>query len=240
MVEYTLFEKIKTVFNLITSTPLFLILILGIILMIIDILFISKKDKTTKKIYGILSILIIILFIYSYINSIQSIFNALSKNIVSLVYFPTVLQYITTLIISLSIFIYSIKSKKINKIEKRINLLVLLFNSLLFLLIIDQINKTEVDLSNQISIYSNSTLMILFELSLLIFIFWVTGLILYKIINRLSPKPIKNNIIMSEKDLEEPELPKLKEVKNEDKFTLDEYQKLKEILQNMQNNKKDT
>ncbi len=240
MVEYTLFEKIKTVFNLITSTPLFLILILGIILMIIDILFISKKDKTTKKIYGILSILIIILFIYSYIGSILDIFNALSKNIVSLVYFPTVLQYITTLIISIVIFVYSIKSKKINKIEKRINLLVLLFNSLLFLLIIDQINKTDVDLSNQISIYSNSTLMILFELSLLIFIFWTTGLILYKIINKLSPKPIKNDIIMSEKNLEEPELPKLKEVKNEDKFTLDEYQKLKEILQNMQNNKKDT
>ena len=99
MVEYTLFEKIKTVFNLVTSTPLFLILLLGISLMIIDILFISKKDNTTKKIYGVLSILIIMLFVYSYINSIQNMFNALSKNIVSLVYFPTVLQYITTLIL---------------------------------------------------------------------------------------------------------------------------------------------
>ena len=130
--------------------------------------------------------------------------------------------------------------KKINKIEKRINLFVLIINGFLFFLIIDQINKTEIDLSNQISIYSNSVLMILFELSLLIFIFWITGLIIYRIINKLTPKPILNETIMSDKDLEEYELPKLKESKNEDKFTLDEYQQLKKILEEMNNSKKDT
>ena len=122
MVEYTLLEKIKTLFDLITSSPLFLILLSGIILMIIDMLFISNKDKKTQKIYLIVSILLIILILNLYFNSILSILDTISKNIVTIIYFPTILQYIIMLIISIVILLVSIFNKRINKIIKRINI----------------------------------------------------------------------------------------------------------------------
>ena len=59
MVEFTLLEKVKTIFSLIFSSPLFLVLLFGLILIIIDIKFISKKDKTTKWLYTFISIIII-------------------------------------------------------------------------------------------------------------------------------------------------------------------------------------
>ena len=112
MVEYTLLEKIKTLFDLITSSPLFLILLSGIILMIIDMLFISNKDKKTQKIYLIVSILLIILILNLYFNSILSILDTISKNIVTIIYFPTILQYIIMLIISIVILLVSILIKE--------------------------------------------------------------------------------------------------------------------------------
>ena len=49
MVEFTLLEKIRTIFNLIFSSPLFLVLLFGLVLILVDIKFISKKDNKTKK-----------------------------------------------------------------------------------------------------------------------------------------------------------------------------------------------
>lgn len=248
MVEYTLLEKIKTLFNLITDSPLFLILLFGILLMIIDIMFISKTDKKTKIIYAVVSLIIIILFMNSYLGSLFSIFDVIAKNIVSIIYFPTMLQYILMLIISLIILIISITSKKLNLIIKRVNILVLIVNTFLFFLIIDQINNNNIDLASKVSIYSNSILMILLELSITIFIIWMIGLMLYKIIKKLSIKSDKELVTLDPQTFyeepvkpisyEELQLPRRKEEeyinqinKTEKLFTLDEYKQMKKILE---------
>ena len=249
MVEYTLLEKIKTLFNLITNSPLFLILVLGILLMIIDIAFISKTDKKTKIIYSIISIIVIILLMDSYFNSLISLFDTIAKNIVSIIYFPTMLQYILMLLASLIILIFSVASKKININIKRINILVLIINTFLFFLILDQINNNNVDLASKVSIYSNSILMILLELSIALFVVWIIGLILYKIIKRLSlrdtkveritldPQTFYNEPILPD-NFSDLQKPKLKEEylinqmnKKEELFTLDEYKQMKKILE---------
>ncbi|MDD2409829.1 MAG: hypothetical protein PHD03_03820 [Bacilli bacterium] len=249
MVEYTLLEKIKTLFNLVTNSPLFLILLFGIFLMIIDITFISKADKKTKIIYSIVSIIVIILLMNSYFNSLISLFDTIAKNIVSIIYFPTMLQYILMLLVSLIILIFCITSKKININVKRINILVLIINTFLFFLILDQINDNNVDLASKVSIYSNSILMILLELSIALFVVWIIGLILYKIIKRLSlrdtkveriildPQTFYNEPILPD-NFSDLQKPKLKEEylinqmnKKEELFTLDEYKQMKKILE---------
>ncbi|MDD4188415.1 MAG: hypothetical protein PHX04_06675 [Bacilli bacterium] len=246
MVEYTLLEKIKTVFNLVYTSPLFLILLLGIALMIIDILFISKKDSKTKIVYSLVSIILIFFFMYSYLESLLSIFDTIFKNIVAIIYFPSVLEYILMLLISLIILLVSVISKKMNKIVKRINLFVLIINTFIFFLILDQIAKSNVDLANKISIYTNSTLMMLLELSILIFLVWVIGLILYKIIKIFSPKE-KLEAVNLETFYEEPVLPKtieelkqpdpkieyvvIEKQKEEELFTLKEYRQMKALLE---------
>lgn len=239
MVEYTLLEKIKTVFNLIYTSPLFLILLLGISLMVIDILFISKKDSKTKIVYGVISIVLIFFFMYSYLGSLLSIFDTIAKNIVAIIYFPSVLEYILMLLISLIILIVSVVSKKMNKIVKRINLFVLIINSFLFFLILDQIAKSNVDLTNKISVYTNSTLMILLELSIIIFAIWITVLILYKIIKVFLPKESleKINLEISDEKLDFPKtIEETIKLEKEEMFSLKEYRQMKALLESMKEN----
>lgn len=262
MVEFSLWEKIKTTFNLIFSTPLFLILLFGFALMFVDYFFISKKSKKVKIIYLGLSLIMIILLLQNYFDSLFNVFDIIAKNIVAIVYFPSVLEYILMLLISLIIILFSLFNKEINKKIKVINLSTFFVNNFLFFMILDEISKKNIDLSNKISIYSNENLMVLFELSMGIFIIWVVGLLLYKIINKIIHKnDPKNNVVNTVTDnfYEEPELPKtieelrkeelipepkieyvVVEKDKEDMFTLEEYKELRKLLEQMKNNKKES
>ena len=115
MVEISLWDKIKTIFSLIFSSPLFLVLLFGFLLMIVDIYVISKKKKGTKIAYLIVSLIIIGLLLKNYFSSLFSIFDTIFKNIVTIIYFPSVLEYIIMLIISLVILFISLISRKTNK-----------------------------------------------------------------------------------------------------------------------------
>jgi len=255
MVEYSLLDKIIAVYNLVMGSPLFLILITGIILMIVDITYISSKDPKTKKIYLVISLVIIALFVYSYFESVSTIFDSMARNIVEMIYFPTMLQYVSTLIASLVILSISIFHKKINKIVKRVNISVFILNSFLFLLILDQFGRVEnIDINNKVSIYVNSDLMILLELSLILFAAWMIGLVLYKIIKTLIPKEdsfVKEKVNLITESAKEIILPKkkedifsdinieeIKEEAQEEMFSLEEYKEMKALLEIIKKNKK--
>ena len=77
MVEFTLLEKIRTVFSLIFSSPLFLVLLFGLVLILVDIRFISKKDKKTKVIYSVISLLVIGILISMYYDSLLVLFDSI-------------------------------------------------------------------------------------------------------------------------------------------------------------------
>lgn len=262
MVEFTLLEKVKTIFSLIFSSPLFLVLLFGLILIIIDIKFISKQDKATKWLYTFISIIIIGILIYMYYDSILEVFNTISKNIVTMIYFPSVLNYIIMLVISLGILIYSLANKKIKSNIRVYNSIVFTANMYLFFLILDEIDNNEVDLASKISIYSNDHLMILFEVSVSIFALWIISLILIKIINYFLNKNNKVKevveeiempkkiVIPKEKSFEMPIIkeeqkpePKIEyvvvEKKNDnDMFTLEEYRQMRAILEVIKENQK--
>ena len=264
MVEFTLLEKVKTIFSLIFSSPLFLVLLFGLVLIIIDIKFISKKDKTTKWLYTFISIIIIGILIYMYYDSILEVFNTISKNIITMIYFPSVLNYIVMLIISLGILIYSLANKKIKSNIRVYNSIVFTVNIYLFFLILDEIDNNEVDLASKISIYSNDHLMILFEVSVGIFALWLVSLILIKIINYFLVKKTKPQNEEIEEKIEMPrkivipkeepiEMPAIKEVpkpepkieyvvvekkSDDDMFTLEEYRQMRAILEVIKENQK--
>ncbi len=259
MVEFSLWERIKVTFNLIFSSPLFLILLVGFALMIFDYFFVSKKSKRVKITYLIISLIIILLLLQNYFNSLFNIFDIIAKNIVAIIYFPSVLEYVIMLLISLIIILFSIFNKDINKKVKIINLFTFSINIFLFFLILDEIAKKNIDLSNKISIYSNENLMVLFELSMIVFIIWTVGLILYKIITKIISKNQKEEELPKIIDnfYGEPELPKtieelrkeelvpepkieyvVVEKEKEDMFTLEEYKELRKILNQMKNNNK--
>lgn len=237
MVELSLFEKIKTLFSLIFSSPLFLILLIGVIIIFIDIFYISKKSKKVKIIYLILSIIIIFILLYSYLEQLLNIIDIINKNIVNIINFPSLLEYIVINIISLLIMLFSLIKKNTNKIVKRINIGVIISDIFIFFLILDQISKNNIDLSSKVDIYINQNLMVLFQINMFIFIIWIIGLIIFKICKHLIKE---EEIELPKKKIEnlyeEPEMPKTieelrKEVKIDNVFTIEEYKEIKKILE---------
>ena len=222
MVELSLLDKIKTLLNLVLSSSLFLILLISIGIIILDICYISRKSKKVKIIYSVISFVIIIGLSINYLKELVNIVNVINKNLVMLINFPTIQEYVTIIFISIIVMIISFIFKRFTKIIRGINLGVIIADLFIFFLILDQISKNNVDLSNKIDIYSNQNLMVLFQISLFIFIIWMAFLIIYSIIMKLikSNYNIKKETIKNEKikniDIEESnkfedlELPKKK------------------------------
>lgn len=249
MEEISLFNKIEMLFNLTFSSPLFLILAIGLTLMILDLTFISKKDIKVRKIYLIISIMIMSILSIYYFSSFTSIINTFIKSIVEIIYFPSVLDYMvmiicTLLIILIQTFIKKNESKLINKLS----MIICVINAFIFFLILDQINDYNIILTNKLSIYSNQNLMILFELSMIIFAFWIIMLILSKVISLLinHKKEVENDLEMPKL---KPEYSEYQKIYNENNytidgisqnnniFTLEEYKQMRLMLNNYKNNK---
>lgn len=225
MVELSLIEKIKTLFTLIFSSSLFLILLLGIFIILVDVFYISKQSRKVKIMYLIVSVIVMVILLITYFEEFLKFIDVLNKNIVMLINFPSLLQYTVIIFITLIIMIISIFNKKINRILSRINIGVFVADLFIFFLILDQINKTNIDLSNKINIYSNKNLMVLFEISMIIFVLWLLGLLIYKICSVLITRNKYSKVIMDNNEVnlgeseevtkedneEEIELPKRKE-----------------------------
>lgn len=225
MVELSLIEKIKTLFTLIFSSSLFLILLLGIFIILVDVFYISKQSRKVKIMYLIVSVIVMAILLITYFEEFLKFIDVLNKNIVMLINFPSLLQYTVIIFITLIIMIISIFNKKINRILSRINIGVFVADLFIFFLILDQINKTNIDLSNKINIYSNKNLMVLFEISMIIFVLWLLGLLIYKICSVLITRKKYSKVIMDNNEVnlgeseevtkedneEEIELPKRKE-----------------------------
>lgn len=220
MVELSLIEKIKTLFTLIFSSSLFLILLLGIFIILVDVFYISKQSRKVKIMYLIVSVIIMVILLITYFEEFLKFIDVLNKNIVMLINFPSLLQYTVIIFITLIIMIISIFNKKINRILSRINIGVFIADLFIFFLILDQISKTNIDLSNKINIYSNKNLMVLFEISMIIFVIWLFGLLTYKICSVLITKNKSSKVIMDNNEVNLSEREEVTKEDNEEEIEL--------------------
>ena len=220
MVELSLIEKIKTLFTLIFSSSLFLILLLGIFIILVDVFYISKQSRKVKIMYLIVSVIVMVILLITYFEEFLKFIDVLNKNIVMLINFPSLLQYTIIIFITLIIMIISIFNKKMNRILSRINIGVFIADLFIFFLILDQINKTNIDLSNKINIYSNKNLMVLFEISMIIFVIWLFGLLIYKICSVLITKNKSSKVIMDNNEVNLSEREEVTKEDNEEEIEL--------------------
>lgn len=220
MVELSLIEKIKTLFTLIFSSSLFLILLLGIFIILVDIFYISKQSRKVKIMYLIVSVIVMVILLITYFEEFLKFIDVLNKNIVMLINFPSLLQYTVIIFITLIIMIISIFNKKINRILSRINIGVFIADLFIFFLILDQINKTNIDLSNKINIYSNKNMMVLFEISMIIFVIWLSGLLTYKICSVLITRNKSSKVIMDNNEVNLSEREEATKEDNEEEIEL--------------------
>ena len=168
-------------------------------------------------------------------------------------YFPNIVIYLIMLIITNVVLFKTIFSNKADFKLKVINSTAFAIIMYLFILAISQIATLNLDVFNITELYSSNAVRSLLELSMLIFVFWIIVLIVYRLIRRFQYKhnliqveSFTNYNIIHDYDIKEAyKVPKkqviIEEPKEEKKeeptidllgqnFTLDEYKLMVKIL----------
>lgn len=174
MNDFSLIEKINILMELISSSSLFLFFsMIGIALLIFSIVCIIKNKKINKWIIIVIFSMIGLIVFVNYSSIIIKILDTIIDSVFKVLYFPNLPIYITILIISNVCLIISLISRKESKIRRIINLISSSILDLLFVFIISVVSMYDINIYEEINLYTNSTLLVLLELSTGIFTSWI-------------------------------------------------------------------
>lgn len=174
MNDYSLVEKIGILMKLISSSSLFLVCsVIGISLLIFLIVYIVLNKKINKWIFIAVSIFIGIILLVNYGAVVFKILDIIIDSVFMALYFPNLPIYVSVLIVSNIFFIISIFSKKQIKSKKIVNIINSIILDFMLILIIDVVSKNNINIYEEINLYTNSTLLVLLELSMGVFTSWI-------------------------------------------------------------------
>lgn len=174
MNDFSLIEKIKILMELISSSPLFLIcMILGILILTGLIIFTILNKKVNKWLFIAVCIIVCILLFINYGGLIIKILDIILDGIFMALYFPNLPVYMSVLIIVNVMFVISMFSKKQTKSRKITNIVCAIVLDFMLILIIDVVSKHNINIYEQITLYTNLNLLVLLELSMGIFVSWI-------------------------------------------------------------------
>ena len=170
-----------------------------IFIIILSFLLINLKYKNNKvKIFiPFLLLFIVSLCIFLYSSSILYVLEEIVKGIIYAIYFPNIIFYIITVIISFSIMIYTILSNKLTNKEKIINYLLCGIHLYLFILFITNCLELNVSLVRPSKIYKHDELYVLVQSCQLVFVVNVIYHAVKRLVRKLKNK--SNNGIIDEK-----------------------------------------
>ena len=189
MSDLSFFDRITSIFGIIFSSPFFIsLLVIAVLTIILLILSQKLKKFIFKLILGLVYLVIIIYIFVVYGKSFLTIGDSIIDQIFKVIYFPSMVAYFCSLLISIILMIMTIISKSISKIFRFCNACITSILIFLSILVIDTIMKNNIDITEKISIYSNESLMILIQASMSIFAIWIFVLIINFIVNLITKK----------------------------------------------------
>ena len=167
-----------------------------IFIIILSFLLINLKYKNNKvKIFiPFLLLFIVSLAMFLYGSSILYVLEEIVKGIIYAIYFPNIIFYIITVIISFSIMIYTILSNKITNKEKIINYLLCGIHLYLFILFITNCLDLNVSLVRPSKIYKHDELYVLVQSCQLVFVVNIIYQSVKMLVRKLKNKS-KNDIM---------------------------------------------
>ena len=177
----SLFDKFKLIFEFIKNNYFIGLVILLIGVILFDLIYGNNK-KQTKTLYILTIVLILIYTLFSYYKPLFNIIDVYITNIFKLAYFPSIIDYLSFIIITIIIQLMSIKQS--NKIIKNMNIWVGFILEALFIFNLIALNGINVDLSNVTKIYENDLLLSIFQITGILFILWIFANIIILIINK--------------------------------------------------------
>lgn len=187
MADFSIIQKIKLVFDTVISTPFFIFYaIIGMFLVGLIIFDIKKHKKISKIVYILCLVFLVTFFFIKYFNTIIKIFDSFIEIFMKALYFPNLGIYITVLIIINLTFVFIMISKKSYKASKIITSLIATLIDLIFIMIIGLIAKNKIDITSDIKLYSDSTILTLLQISMALFVSLYLLLIFVKLHHRLK------------------------------------------------------
>ena len=188
MIQTNILEQIQSLYNIFMGNSYVLtISIVAIVsFLILEIANLVKNKKVTKVIFTLVYLGIIGVLVYFFQDEILKLLDYLMNNIFVCLFFPNLAIYTFVLVVVNIIFIKSTISKKDGKLLKSFNVLCFVLFNTIFYLIIDCILKNDIDIYEQLSVYTNENLLVLIELSMKLFLVWLALLVIVKISSYLS------------------------------------------------------
>lgn len=193
--DLNIIDKITLFFNLNFNSFLAIEELL-IFILILSFLIINLKYKNNKvKIFiPFLLLFIVSLAMFLYGSSILYVLEEIVKGIIYAIYFPNIIFYIITVIISFSIMIYTILSNKLTNKEKIVNYLLCAIHLYLFILFITNCLDLNVSLVRSSKIYKHDELYVLVQSCQLVFVVNIIYQSVKMLVRKLKNKS-KNDIM---------------------------------------------
>ncbi len=193
--DLNIIDKITLFFNLNFNSFLAIEELL-IFILILSFLIINLKYKNNKvKIFiPFLLLFIVSLAMFLYGSSILYVLEEIVKGIIYAIYFPNIIFYIITVIISFSIMIYTILSNKLTNKEKIVNYLLCGIHLYLFILFITNCLDLNVSLVRPSKIYKHDELYVLVQSCQLVFVVNIIYQSVKMLVRKLKNKS-KNDIM---------------------------------------------
>lgn len=187
--KITLFFKLN--FNSFLAIEELLIFILILSFLIINL---KYKNNKVKIFIPFLLLFIVSLAMFLYGSSILYVLEEIVKGIIYAIYFPNIIFYIITVIISFSIMIYTILSNKLTNKEKIVNYLLCGIHLYLFILFITNCLDLNVSLVRPSKIYKHDELYVLVQSCQLVFVVNIIYQSVKMLVRKLKNKS-KNDIM---------------------------------------------
>ncbi len=261
MLDISLFEKIKTVFNLILTAPYFILLLIFAII-VYFLLFQSTKRNQEQKLYIYAGLygLILLAIIIKYNKQLFAFLDYMVDNLFIIFYFPNLAAYIVMVIAINIILLVTIFSKRISNIIKQINIATYCLMTYILFLTLDLVAKKNLDVYLNTDLYANREIMSLIQINNVIFILWLVAILIYKFSGKVANLPVEEKVatrpVIRERNRDYVAIPSYrlpesfiaKEAKprviyqtriekEPDLFTKDEYIAVLKLLKSIQNNK---
>lgn len=177
--DLSIIEQIMTFITLPFQSFLTIEILLIFIILYIFVLYNEKRQS--KKVKVTLTALIIFFFsllVFYFSDDIIDVLSEIIKTIMRCFYFPNIVFYILTVIISLIILIYTVLKEKITKLNKIITYTFTIIHLFLFTNFISLAITNNLSLIDNDNIYQHDQMFVIVLFSQIIFIL----LIIYKLI----------------------------------------------------------
>ena len=194
MKELTIIEILNNAFTALINSEVFILVLLELAILILTLTF-SKvsKHKSIKVISVIASLTIAGFYCYNYIDTISLFLDNVTTRVMEYLYFPSTLEFLGTMIVSIIIMLITLFNKKENIFIKIVNVCIPVVISFIFFSIIEYMNTMNIKF-DEFAIFTEPVLMSLNETAIGLFVAWIVSLLVYKldvaVIKRVNAKGI--------------------------------------------------